>query len=256
MARLSSQPETGQRPEHFAKVSGSPGAAPRMTGLLRLLAPLFLLCFVAGYLARAAWHWPPMQAPVIGAAFLFMAGVLAVMVTRGRERLESFLKGARGEEWVARTLAFLPATYRVYHGLRMPPSGMRKGTDYDHVVIGPTGLFLIETKNWSGRISIRDGMILYNGEIPDRPPLEQVKTAAQALRRELREVVHRGIEVQPVLCFAEGYLPDGQTGAAGVLICTSHTLVDALLDPTDTPVSRGILDQVAHHLEQQLVAQG
>jgi hypothetical protein len=229
----------------FARVSGSPGEAPRLAGLLRVMWPFFLMTFAAGYLARSAWEYPYLDLKVIGGAFLFLAGGMAFSVSLGRVRLESFLKGARGEESVARALGFLPAAYRVYHGLSAG------GGDYDHVVVGPTGVFLVETKSWNGRISVRDGVLLYNGEMPDRPPLEQVKSAAASLRRELRETVHKGLEVGAVLCFAQGYLPDGQAGASGVMICKPDTLLQILQEPIDHPLPVTVLDRIALYLDQR-----
>ncbi len=237
-------------PDQFARVAGSPGETPRFAGLLRVLWPFLLLTFAAGYLVRAAWPVPALGTTEIGAAFLALAGVLAWSVTAGRHRLESFLKGARGEESVARALSFLPAPHRVYHGL---PSadGLLGGGDYDHVVVGPAGIFLVETKSWYGRITVRDGAVLYDGNQPDRPPLEQVKDAAGALRRELRERVYRKLDVQPVLCFAQGYVQDGRAGTSGVLICTVHTLTDVLQEPPDVPLSQGIQEQVAYYLDHR-----
>lgn len=245
-------PPSSNRPEHFARVTGSPGESPRLAGLMRVIWPFFALALVAGYLVRAAWPVPPLNTTMIGAGFLALAGILAWSVSIGRQRLDSFLKGARGEEWVARALSFLPATYRVYHGLHMPAVLLGRSTDYDHVVVGPSGLFLIETKNWNGRIVIRDGQVLYDGQVPDRPPLKQVKEAASALRKEVREAVHDGIEVQPVLCFAEGALQDGRAGGAGVIICTSHTLMDVLQERSDYPLTKARQEQITFYLDRRM----
>lgn len=246
---MSASPQDRITPEQFARVAGSPGETPRLAGLVRVLWPFFLLLFVAGYLVRAAWPVPVLGATGIGAGFLTLAGVLAWSVTFGRHRLESFLKGARGEEWVARALSFLPASYRVYHGLTSADGKL--GSDYDHVVVGPTGIFLIETKSWNGRITVRDGRVLYDGIEPDRPPLDQVKNAAAQLRKELREQGAQKAEVYPVLCFAQGQIQDGRTGAAGVLICTADLLCELLREKSDEPPSRTVQEQVIYYLDRR-----
>ena len=56
-------------------------------------------------------------------------------------------RGALGEIAVGRILATLPADWTVFHAL---PIG-KKGADIDHVVIGPGGIFTINTKNHSGK---------------------------------------------------------------------------------------------------------
>jgi uncharacterized protein (TIGR03382 family) len=237
-------------PEQFARVAGSPGESPRLAGLLRVLWPFFLLVFAAGYLLRAAWPFPELNTTGIGAGFLALAGVLAWSVTFGRRRLESFLKGARGEESVARALSFLPAAYRVYHGLSASEH-LLGAEDYDHIVVGPTGIFLIETKSWNGRITVDDGRILYDGTEPDRPPLEQAKQAAATLRRDLRKHVHPKLDVHPVLCFAQGRLPDGRMGAVGVMICTADNLVETLQEQPDAPLPSDIVERAAYYLDQR-----
>lgn len=252
MARPSRQPQGSPatpRPEQFARVHGSPGEAPRVAGLLRVGWPFLLNAVCTGYLLRAAWPWPPMPNALIGASFLALAGALAVSVTVGRERLQSFIKGARGEEWVARTLSFLPAEYRVYHGLSEARGWLRHGADYDHVVVGPSGLFLVETKFWAGTIAVRDGRIMCDGEEPDRPPLEQVKESASVLRQQLSTALQRTLDVQAVLCFVGGSLTDGLTGSSGVVICNGDTLLDVLQEKQGPPLARAVRQQVAQYLD-------
>ncbi len=66
--------------------------------------------------------------------------------------------GAEGEERVARELSNLPDTYIVINDYRWQSSQPiydSRNNDriysiqIDHVVVGPTGLYLVETKNWS-----------------------------------------------------------------------------------------------------------
>ena len=70
----------------------------------------------------------------------------------------SFLQGAKGEELVIKELSKLPDTYYVFneYKFKLPKSVYSKSTNsyvrsckIDHLVIGPTGIFIIETKNWS-----------------------------------------------------------------------------------------------------------
>lgn len=243
-------------PDRYAKVLGSPGEAPRFTGWLRVLWPFFLLMWAAGYLVRAAWPQPALSSVVIGVGFLLLAGVLAWSLTLGRQRLESFIKGARGEEWVARVLSYLPASYSVYHGVPAPARWRGGPGDYDHVVIGPSGLFLVETKHWKGRLTVKDGEILYDGKRPDRNPLDQVKAAAAQLRAELSDAFHTNLDVQPVLCFAGGALAVGRTGASGVMICTAQTLNEGILDSSEEPLPRDVQLQIAGYVEQRMSQEG
>ena len=69
----------------------------------------------------------------------------------------SFMIGAEGEEHVISVLSQLPDDYHVLNDVNLRFNGYiywRKGNEHiktcqiDHIVIGPTGIFLVETKNW------------------------------------------------------------------------------------------------------------
>jgi len=60
------------------------------------------------------------------------------------------MKGDEGEKLVSLCLEDLPRGYFVFNDVNIPGG---KG-NFDHIVIGPTGIFLIETKNYSGFFKI------------------------------------------------------------------------------------------------------
>ena len=92
--------------------------------------------------------------------FLLGVGVLLVFfgISHGKKRGETkqnigFIKfGAKGEEQVSDLLqAKLPDTYLIFNDIDVA-SGTRKAQN-DHIVLGPNGIFVIETKAYSGRIT-------------------------------------------------------------------------------------------------------
>ena len=103
----------------FARVFGSPGEAPRDLGLLRAFWPLLVICFATGYLVRAWFPLPALGVSQVGILFFLVAIAAAILLAWGDRRLGNFLKGAKGEEWVAHELAFLDAEYTVFNGLRL-----------------------------------------------------------------------------------------------------------------------------------------
>jgi hypothetical protein len=60
---------------------------------------------------------------------------------------QPWYRGALGEIAIGRILATLPPDWMVFHAL---PVG-KKGADIDHLVIGPGGIFTVNTKNHSGK---------------------------------------------------------------------------------------------------------
>jgi hypothetical protein len=242
-------------PDSFAKVEGSPGEKPRLVGFVRATWPLLLIMAAAGYLLRAALPVPGLTRTMIGFLLVLLCGVLAYSIVWSERRLSMFIKGARGEERVARVLAFLPSGYRVFHGLSMSSGMFSQARDYDHVVVGPTGVFVVETKNWSGKITMEDGKILQDGEEPDRPPLEQVKEGASDLRRRLAEDVDVDVAVQPVLCFVGGALQGGTTGASGVVVCAADVLESVITVTLETPLGKAAQEKVVTYLERLMSAE-
>jgi len=217
------------RSDRYARVFGTPGERPRLDAVFRAAWPLLVVAAGVGYLLRALLPTPPLDVPQVGLLFLLLAIGLALGARFSHSRLAAFAKGARGEERVARELSLLPAGHTVYHGLSgAGGSTIAADTDYDHIVVGPTGVFVIETKNWSGCVSVRDGRVLCNGREPSRRPMEQVKHAANALRARLQASCDYRGPLQPVVCFAGDSLPEGRTGAAGVMLCIAARLHDVV----------------------------
>jgi hypothetical protein len=95
-------------------------------------------------------------------------------------------QGAEGEEAVGRILDELAADdWFVIHDVSFG------GANIDHIVIGPGGVFTVETKSHAGRFSI------------DRLDPKMV-AQAYAEKRKLEEIT--GLEVQPLLVFSQAYL--------------------------------------------------
>ena len=110
------------------------------------------------------------------------------------DQVRNWIIGARGEKGVVLALSKLPDSFVVINDvvLRLsPPMKSPKGRRFqcqaDHVVIGPAGVFNIETKYWSQK-SIES--------LDLRSPVEQVKFTGKALWRDLnRAISNRQIKV-------------------------------------------------------------
>lgn len=142
---------------------------------LRLRIALFAATIaVATSLALMGVRWWP--ASFLGLGLLF---VLERQAGKGRALdLEPLRRGIRGEEAVADALAGLPSSYWVLHGVSTGHG------DVDHVVIGPTGVFALETKAWQGSFYRRRGELYCNGK-PAEYVLRQARGAAAQVRRLL-----------------------------------------------------------------------
>jgi hypothetical protein len=72
-------------------------------------------------------------------------------------------RGARGERRTARQLDRLTDRgWVVFHDLAVP--GFR--ANVDHLAVGPSGVFLIDSKNWRGRLVFAPDGTLWHGSYP------------------------------------------------------------------------------------------
>lgn len=230
----------------FARVYGSPGEAPRVLGLLRAFWPLLLICFAAGYLVRAWFAFPALNVSQVGILFFLVAVAAAILLAWGDRRLGNFLKGAKGEEWVAHELAFLGSDFAVFNGLRLVGGKQ----NFDHIIVGPAGVFVVETKNWKGAVEFRDGKLYADGKEPSRPPLKQVKAATAELVEFLDDSGRGEIPVHSVLCFLGTRLPEEVMNVNGVVVCTGQRLVNVLQETFNEPIPEAMREQVVEELRK------
>jgi hypothetical protein len=133
----------------------------------------------------------------------------------GAEQVLSWVQqGVRAEQAVARALRRLLRARPFFYVVNALPLGR---SDIDHIVVGPTGVFAIETKGYAGAVRITNGALKRNGFPPDEDPLRQARRAAAVVCEWLRR---RGLDirrVQPVLCLPYADLDRPQC-IGGVLV--------------------------------------
>jgi len=152
-----------------------PKPAEFLRSQLRLRIAVFAATIaVAGVLAlMGVWWWP--------ATFLALGLLFVLQRLAGKGRIldpERLRRGISGEEAVADALAGLPSSYWVLHGVSTGHG------DVDHVVIGPTGVFALETKAWDGKFYRSRGQLYCNGK-----PAEHVLRQARGAAGQVRELL-------------------------------------------------------------------
>lgn len=125
----------------------------------------------------------------------------------------AYRKGGKGEVLVGKRLAKLGDAWRILHSI---PVG-DKGTDIDHLVIGPGGVFSLNTKNHSGqKVWVHTHAFRVNGS-PHNEYLRASRAEARKASRLLGAVSGLPIEV------------------IGVIVVIADSL-DIKGMPADTPV--------------------
>lgn len=85
--------------------------------------------------------------------------------------------GASGEARVGKELAKLPGTFTVFHDAAVAGSN----ANVDHVVVGPQGLIIVDTKVRGGRITFDGGTVIADGAVPDINPFDTLDFEAASV---------------------------------------------------------------------------
>lgn len=145
------------------------------------LSAILLVAEAAVLAVAGFWLWP---LALLAFVPLFVLGRATLL--GGRLDPALLLRGIEGEERVAELLAELePEGFRAVHDLDIGRGNA------DHVLVGPTGVFVIETKDWGGRFYPRRGKLMFNQREADEV-VGQVTVAALAVRQRLERA---GIDV-------------------------------------------------------------
>jgi hypothetical protein len=214
-----------------AEVTGSHGSPGRsamvayrrrraleLTAWARSLAwrvPLVAAAGAAGDVLASQAGLPP--AGLVGLAAAVLVGWR--LRFRPSEQARAWQRGAHGERRTARLLDRLVREgYVVFHDLAVPESP----ANVDHLVIGPSGVFVIDSKQWTGSVQQgADGLAWHNHYPLDRI-LETGRWEAETVGRLL------GTPIHPLLCVHGAHVQHGGLHAQGVAIVPAHLLRSAL----------------------------
>lgn len=189
---------------------------------------MVVVVLAAWSVALLAWLFriPPLTLFLIFSVLLVGALVWSVpRCIRAYRYLKNLRLGRDGERTVAENLDPLRADgHVVLHDLTGP------GFNVDHVLVGPTGVYAVETKTLSKRNGqarvVHDGeTILVDGRSLDRDPLAQVRAEARWLRGVLKDMTGRDFEVRPVVTFPGWYVDRRNRAVDGAWVVEPKAIV-------------------------------
>lgn len=138
--------------------------------------------------------------------FFILTSVIYFIYRKIEKEIDrTYEKGAEGEEKVFRYLReILPSEYYILNDMKIP--NMERA-NIDHIVIGPNGIFIIETKNYSGKVTIKDKKIHIRGKLYQKDIIKQVWHQTFSLRDFLKRITGRSrLKIQPVVVFSNAYV--------------------------------------------------
>ena len=230
----------------MAEIHGSAGAATCFKGdqlMSQAIVPMLSMGVLTYFLFRAGSSLTqPVRVSVVCLAVLLgyqcIHDVFLLEAAAGQ-----YYGGAVGERGVGQVLSCLPSGFHVFNGIRFP-SG-----DVDHVVVGPTGVFSIETKNYSGTIGVREDHLIRNGELLAHDPIRQSRLEARYVS-SLTGQPPGALQVVPVVVFARAKVRVHGT-VGGVVVVGAESLLDAILSP-EPHLAQIAVDELAHLMEVKI----
>jgi hypothetical protein len=131
-------------------------------------------------------------------------------------------RGAAGERRTARLLARLERHgWAVLHDLAIPGSS----ANIDHLVIGPGGVVVIDTKQYRGRLQQDHDGLLWHGRHLLLATLRKVRWAAD----QADEVVGvADVQIGAIMAVHGAKVPSGRLAADGVIVAPARRVPDLL----------------------------
>ena len=180
-------------------------------------------------------------AVVVVAALVF---VWLIRTRRTEQRAATWAAGALGEELVATELARLPDDFVVLNNLPLAGRG-----DVDHVVVGPGGVVVIETKYLAGHVvCLAPGKWVQTKRGSTRAindPAVQVANAAARIGGILRDWRYQFLHVRPMVVFAHPRAELATQASSVSALPVTELLAFLLRHGTSTRVPKSTVNSVA-----------
>lgn len=158
------------------------------------LYPVFVFAFV---LPQKVSLWVTLA---VSAAMVLAVWLTHWLIENRQDR--SWEEGARGEIRVGRELEKLYRDgFYVFHDYYSVGRG-----NVDHFLVGPPGVFAVETKAHKGEITVRNEEFLQDGMPLKKDPIRQVRGEARDVSQLIKDTCGVSYWVHPIVCFSQAEL--------------------------------------------------
>ncbi len=216
---------------------------------------LFAIALAGLEWVRSFLGAPPQPIPY---TLLAIAAVFVVVwkIIRVRRRLHALRLGRDGERVVGQFLeALREQGFRVFHDL---PG---EGFNVDHVIVGPRGVFTVETKTFSkpgrgeAKITFDGEQVFVGGLKPDRDCVNQARAQGDWLRNLVFDSSGRKISVRPIVVFPGWFVdgpPDGVKPDVWVL---NPKVLPALIAQEREVLTSDDVNLISYHISRYVRAE-
>lgn len=137
------------------------------------------------------------------------------------------LADALAEEASARSLSTLGIAYTVWHDVATDAAGRDLPPKLDHLVLGPTGLFAIQSEDWGGPVAMKRGELV-GAALAGERPVRALAARAKAIGRAARVKPTALVIVVPDEHADESLVLGGTTRGAVVALVRRSRLASAV----------------------------
>ncbi|HNQ24513.1 MAG TPA: nuclease-related domain-containing protein [Phycisphaerae bacterium] len=222
-----------------------------LESLLLWFVVVVFLVYITLYQWYAWWLQKPIHPGVMTGLTVIALIIAAVRFPAAYRRARNLRLGHRGEVAVGQCLEHLRTKgYKVYHDIG------EKGYNIDHVLIGPAGVVVIETKTISkpargdARVTYDGQHVTVDGHTPDRDPVAQAQAGASRMAEVLTEALGRRPPVRPVVLYP-GWFVDPQPRGADVWVLNPKAL-PSFLDQEPRVLSVDDIRRLSSELERHM----
>ncbi len=175
------------------------------------------------------------------------------------EDAQTYKLGRQGEITVGHILEVLrPFGYTPIHDV-LCKGANKKYFNIDHVLVGPTGVFAVETKTWSKaknqneRIIYRNGSLYAGANNKGGDALKRAKDGAEYLQNTLCQRLGKPCSVTPILTFPGWWVDENsRISAEGIIIVNPLRIGEALKTRPQDVLSaqeiKQIVDSISYYL--------
>jgi len=212
------------------------------------------LIVALGFCSLATWEWlrrwlrVPLGPEIFTLFAVGMTGYCAFRIFRLRKEIRNLNQAEKGERRVSELLTQLRRKrYIAFDDLVVDQSNV------DHVLVGPGGIFAIETKAYSifgnGCVGVDEvGILRLSGKPAINDPLGQAKACAANVAKILKDRMRQGSEVTPVLIFP-GWTLKPAKAETGVVVLNDGTIAD-FFETQHEVLTNDQITAIASHLDQ------
>jgi hypothetical protein len=149
------------------------------------------------------------------------------LVRRAPRDIRHILADALTEETTARALSTLGIAYTVWHDVATDAAGPGLPPKLDHLVLGPTGLFAIQSEDWGGPVTLKRNELVGEALAGERP-IRALAARAKAIGRAARVKPTALVVVVPDEYAAEPLEIGGHVRGATVALVRSSRVASAM----------------------------